>query len=416
MSRLTASGVDRALRCGWAFRPDAGPANSAGPSAAADSGTDEHGHIEETIDEEAERALIGESLLDGPLEPKSRTHARWLDEWWPRERHLEWRAETSIAIDPATGETRLGPTGEGWGHRDYAWAPDRMIPGTIDAWTVDGGTLRVVDWKCGQASHVGDPQTSGQLRTLGLALARQIGHRGPVSLEYVKVNDTRLWVERALLTRSDLLAFQLRLAELALSISDAPASPGHWCSSLWCPYLGRCPATVGSLSRVRGGLPGDPFRVVLAGGRFESDEHAAWQYRVLRAADKTLEEAWAALKARARQRPVPLGDGVTYAETEKSRETIQIDAPGAEAALARELPEVPLAEVVEVRRKVTKERIEEAARRVAAARSAAVGKRVTIKAVVAQTMIALRQVGAVKVSPYRELSEIRPRAEAGESK
>lgn len=411
MSRLTASGIDRAQKCGWAFRPDAGPAN-VGASASADAGTDEHANIEETIDEETERDAIGESIAasegqTGESRPKSATHARWLEEWWPVERHLAWHSETSIAIDPLTGETRLGPSGLGWGHRDYAWAPDRMIPGTVDAWTIDGDTLRVVDWKCGQASHIGDPAKSGQLRLLALALARHHGHRGPVSLEYVKINESRLWVEKARVTRVDLLSFQAELAALVARLPDSAPAPGHWCSSLWCPYLGRCPVTVGAVAALRGGLPDDPFRVVLPGGRFESDEHATWQYRVLRAADKALEEAWRALKDRARARPVPLGEGVTYAETEKTRETIQIDAAGAEAALRSSLPEVALSEIVEVKRKLTKARLDDAARYAAERRSAATGKRVTIKAVVAQAMLALRQVGAVKVSPYRELAEVK---------
>lgn len=412
MTRLTASGIDRAERCAWGFRPDAGQTNDTN-SDAATAGVEDHGHIEASIDEDAaehefndetERGFIGANF-GAEVEPKSPTHARWLAEWWPKNRHLAWKTEVAVAIDPLTGETRLGP--EGWQHRDYGWAPPRMIPGTIDAYAFDGGTLRINDWKCGQASHIGDPRTSGQLRTLGLALARHLGHRGPVSLEYTKINEHRCWVEAAPLGRADLLAFQGDLLALTRKIDGNPQPvEGHWCSSMWCPYLGRCPATLGALTQLRAGLPEDPFRVVSSAREIRNDAHAQWQYRVLRAADKMLAEAWKALKEHARSRPIPLGDGVEYAEVDKVRETVRIEVPGAEAVLARVLGE-HAAGVVEVKRKATKSRIEAAAKPVAAARSLAAGKRVPVTAVAAEVFLGLRSIGAMKVSEYRELGEVR---------
>lgn len=420
MTRLTSSKTDLALRCAWGFRPDAGPGNTA-TSAAAEAGTAEHGHIENSIEEEAdaindeaERSFIADSLTTGEslVDARSETHRRWLLDWWPQNRHLEWRTEYAIAIDPATGETRRGPPN--WPHRDYGWAPPRMVPGTIDAWAIEDETLRVCDWKCGQASHVGDPRTSGQLRTNAVALARAIGHRGPISLEFVKVNESRLWVETATVSRLDLLAFQAELARLVAALDGNPQPvEGHWCHSMYCAHLGRCPLTRGALDSVRGGRPGDPFRIATTAAELSSDEHAAWQYRTLRAADKILEEAWAAEKERARSRPVPLGDGVVYGEVEKSRERVLIDAPGAEHELRRVLG-THFWSVIKTKREATKGRIEEAARGVAAERSAG-GKKVAIKAVAAEAFLALRQCGGMKLSEYRELAEHKP-GEAGATK
>lgn len=94
MNRLTASGIDRARECVHSFTPDAGPGNTASSPAAA-AGTLDHGHIEETIDEaaeraeeEAERAYIELTVThaDQDSPPKSDTHRRWLNDFWAHEK------------------------------------------------------------------------------------------------------------------------------------------------------------------------------------------------------------------------------------------------------------------------------------------------------------------------------------------
>jgi hypothetical protein len=114
--KLTASKIDLARRCLWPFRPDAGPRNQG--TAYAASGHDEHAAIERT-------------LLTGDTTPQSPTHERWLRDWYATAPRDGLMAERPIAMDPRTGETRLGP--DGWDRRDYAWAPGyRWMVGTPD--------------------------------------------------------------------------------------------------------------------------------------------------------------------------------------------------------------------------------------------------------------------------------------------
>ncbi len=383
MSRLSASKIDLARKCAWPFRPDAGPRNAS--TFAASEGQDEHDHIEQTI-------------KTGSTEARTSTHARWLGEFWALQSEHDWHSETPIAIDPLTGETRLGPAD--WDRRDYAWAPWRFMVGTPDAWTVAGDTLRVVDWKTGMAAHIKDPRTAGQMLFLGLALARHLGHRGPVSLEYVLVNERRLWVERATVTRSDLLAFQSELAGLLTLAADGSPAPvvGHWCRSMWCDYFGRCPATAGALRTVDDTPEPSPFRVALSEGDFVSDEHAAWQYRIIRAAAKRIEEADRAMKGRARARPIPLGEGRFYGPRDKSREALDVEREGAREALERHLGDAAR-DAVKTKLTASKESIEAACRPLAKARGE------TIKGLVSKVLVDLRACGALRTTTYVETTE-----------
>ncbi len=418
MNRLTASGIDRARECVHSFTPDAGPGNTASSPAAA-AGTLDHGHIEETIDEaaeraeeEAERAYIEETIHgaadDAAPTPKSDTHRRWLNDFWAHEKHLPWRAEQAFALNPVTGETRQAPIG--WPARDYVWAPDGWVPGTADAWCVGPvpelpgvEVLRVPDWKTGQATHLRAPRESGQLALLGLAISRHIGWRGPVSLEYVRVNASRCWVERAIVSRADLLAFQAELVALTSRVAGGEEPRrGHWCRTTFCPQRGRCAATRGLVAAsVPALVEAEPFRVALTAEAFVSDAHAAWQFSALDAAEALVREARAALKERARQRPVPLGGGKVYGEVEASRDSFKLDAPGFEDALRKHLGE-HASSVIEVKRVVTKGRIEEAARAVVA-EAAARGEKAVIKRVNAAVLLELRGIGGLKASPYKKI-------------
>jgi len=427
MTRLTASGIDRARKCLHSFAPDAGPGNRAS-SAAAAKGNVEHGHIETTIDESAdtsqdedekERAFIAETFGDSPPpEPRSETHRRWLNDWWAAERVNTWHAEQAFAINPFTGETRKGP--DGWPSRDYVWAPDDFVPGTADVFGFSelpgfGLCLRVPDWKTGQASNLLPPGKSGQLHLLGLAISRHIGWRGPVSLEFVRVNEQRLWTERAVVTRADLLAFQAELAGLLRGALGSPEPVrGYWCKQHYCDQRGRCSATIGQVAATVPALVArEPFRVALTAAGFVSDEHAAWQYAALDVVDALAKEARQALKDRARARPVPIGGGKLYGEVEASNDTFKLDAPGFDAVLAKHLGK-HAAEVVETKRIATKGRIEDAARAIAKERLAAgeKGERTVIKKINALVLLDLRGIGGLKASPYRKLDVYVPKVAA----
>jgi len=390
--KLSASKIDLARRCLWPFRRDAGPQNASGFAAAA--GHDEHGYIEHT-------------LKTGDITPKSETHQRWLSEWYEEHGHIKWQVEQPIAIIPSTGETRMGP--QGWNHRDYSWSTWDHLVGTVDAWTVENGRLRIVDWKTGQAAHIHSPTKAGQMLFLGLAFARHLRSQGQrvdeVSLEYVLVNDSRLWIESGVATRSDLLAFHGELTEL-MEGADGDPQPvrGHWCKSMWCGYLGRCPATAGALTTL---APDTTHPIALRPEDIASDEHAAWQYRLLQAAAKSLEEGMAAIKERAKVTPIPLEDGMIYGPREKTRETVQIEVDGARDVLFKHLGNGAKQAII-TKHSATKTSIKDAARLVAGARTAQ-GQKTTIKALETPILADLHALGAIKVSTYSELEEYSPK-------
>lgn len=392
--KLSASKIDLARRCLWPFRRDAGPRNRS--TFAAAEGNNEHDHIEHT-------------LKTGEVTPKSPTHKRWLEEWYERNGHLPWRVEEPFAFNPRTGELRTRP--EGHPKDDLAWAPFSFVIIVLDAWTIDEhGMIRVVDWKTGDQRHLDVPGTAGQMQLSGLVASKyarlQGWHFEGVSLEYVKVNETRQWVETSLVTRAELLAFESELIEL-LDGADADPQPrqGWWCTSLFCPYLGRCPATAGALDAVAAWPEAQPFKFVLKADEFESPEHIRWQYLQLKAAEKRLEEVTAALKERAREEPVELGDGRVYGERTVTKEKVLADMPGVLDALRAHFGE-RASECIETKVTCTKTAIEDVAGEVAKEKKAA-GEKATKAGLKRAVLADLHQLGAVKVTEYKEMREFK---------
>lgn len=383
--RLTASKIDLARRCLWPFRPDAGPRNQGSFAAAA--GHDEHAHIERT-------------LRTGDTTVRSPTHERWLREWYADAPHEGWTIERPVAIDPRTGETRLGP--EGWDHRDYAWAPGfRWLTGTPDCYRVDGRTLVVPDWKTGEAKHVKDPGANGQLLLLAAALARHFNCTR-ARLELVLVNERRLWVERAEVKRLDLELFREEVVALMDGAdADPQATPGHWCRSMFCDYVGRCPATRDAL--VQANPAPARFIAAMHSADFQGPEHAGYQWWLVNAAEKRLAEMKLAcimwLKAEpGRAAPLPHG-GVVEMETVRRE---NVDAEIAMPVL-RDLFGAQADECAETKVSVTKGRIEDVAaeRRMEGESKAAAKRRV---------LDVLRSAGALKATEYtspRERAEVR---------
>lgn len=383
--RLTASRIDLARRCAWPFRADAGPRNQGTSYAAA-------GHTE--------HALIEHTLRTGDTTPRSETHRRWLREWYALDANrMLWTVERPIAIDPTSGETRLGP--KGWDHRDYAWAPTRFLVATPDAYALttlaDGRrAVRVVDWKTGEATHVKDPRTAGQMQLLGLALVRHF-HASCASLEYVLVNDRRLWIEATLVERLDLALFCQELeALLALSHTDVQPVRGPHCKGQFCDYHGRCPATASDLADQVPAIRLSRWVPVLHSSEFESLEHVGAQWALIGAAEKRLAELkQATIMALKERGPAPLPGGGTVAMETFARESI--DATTALPVL-RELFGDAANEVVETKLSVTKARVEDLA-----AERHATGE--SKKAAKSRVLDLLRSSGALRVTEYESPKE-----------
>lgn len=431
--KFTGSKYDLARACAYPVRGDVHVAPSE-PTAASTGGTAEHAAIESTI--------LGD---DDPDAERSRTHARWISEWWEHERAAApWQSELAIALDPRTGETRLLPRREG-AHRDYSEVPDGMIPMTLDgvAVTTDdrGPLLRVADWKTGQgeaykartlvvgadgrmvARTVGwrRPREIGQLMLGGAAVSRH--YRIPrVSLELVLVNDVRLWVERAEVSVLDLRLFEAEAAEiLSRARGDAQPTPGPWCSALHCPLLGHCSATALALRQTVPAIGLARWQFATHSGDFEGPEHVGAQLAAIEAAEKRLDAGKLAVRMYLKERGAAvLPDGSRVAMESRTNERININAPGALAALKAALPDAweRAVETVTITRS-SKERIYEAAKPgVLAAKAAAKAagdevRHLTYAAAQRRVVEALARVdGAVKRSEYEVPVLVPPTAPA----
>lgn len=396
--KLSASKIDLARRCAWPFRRDAGPRNDSGTYAAA--GQDEHAHIEAT-------------LRTGDETPRSETHARWLAEFWCVDGQGgpdSWSVERPIALDPRSGETRLGP--EGWDRRDYAWAGGwRFICGTPDAYQLcddESGRrwIRICDWKTGRAAGYADPRDAGQMLFLGLALARHFG-ADFVRLELVLVNETRLWVERADVPAIDLADFRWALVDLLDAIDASPEpAPGWWCRALYCDYLGRCPATAPALGQAVPAIPLARHPIVLHSGDFVGPEHVGYQWALIRAAEKRLAEAKTAavmwLKAEPGREAV-MPDGSRVAMRETVRESV--DAKVAWEPAVREALGAAAEQAITVQASTTKGAIE------SAAASLAAGWGVSKKAARERVLDQLRAAGVLRETRYESPEETPPPAQ-----
>lgn len=418
--RLTASRVDLAFRCAYPFRADVHIARD--ESAAAEKGTAEHSHIEGTIsDPDAEGAA------------ESETHARWIAEWWAHERETApWQEEVAIALNPHTSETRLVERLPD-GHRDYSTIPEGFIAGTADGFASVSPRVRVADWKTGQAAALvrrelvrgadgrltarqagwRRPSETGQLLTLGAAFARYFGAR-EAELEFVPVNEHRLHVEREVVGRLALRLHEQRLVEVLDEASgDARPKSGPWCSALYCPLLGHCPATASALAHTAPATTIGPFILATHSGDFQSAEHLGWQWTALDAAEKRLAAGRLAAKIALRERfSGTLPDGSTLVLEPQRRETIDASAPGVVAELERlglgtaveRVPRVSKGSILEAVKPVV-----DAAWEAAKARGAKV-KGITYAAAQAETVTALAKIGGVKVSEFEVARVIPPDA------
>lgn len=381
--RLTASKVDLARRCLWPFRADAGPRNQG--TFAADKGHDEHAHIEHT-------------LMTGDTAPKSDTHRRWLAEWYALEtnRDTGWTVERPIALDPETGETRLGP--ENWDRRDYAWAPWRFMVATPDAYSVRDGVVRVVDWKTGEQSGIESPSRAGQMLVLGLALARHF-RCSAADLSFVLVNDRRLWAETERVSRLDLAIFEDELNSLvAATKTDVAPVRGPHCKAKFCDYLGRCPATREDLALA---VPAPRVVPVLHSSEFVDAEHVGAQWSLVQAAEKRLSELRVAAIMWMREHrtpvPTPFGGVVEIETTERelvNETTVRV---------LRDLLGEAADPAIERSESTTKAKIESLAAAIAEPGE-------TKKAAKDRLLTAMRERGAFKVS-VSEVPKERPKAE-----
>lgn len=153
-------------------------------------------------------------------------------------KRVAWRPEVALAWDWTTDEARELPSS---GHRDYSAATPTEVCLTVDVATMDGDCAVVYDWKTGSTPLV---SYEAQAFAGGLAWARTTGAEKARAV-FVHFGedgfDERVW-------EHDFFALEQGAMDLSERLDvawrgAAEPRPGAHCAELYCPALRTCPAT-----------------------------------------------------------------------------------------------------------------------------------------------------------------------------
>lgn len=220
--RVTASGLERALRCGASLHLPVVRSSS----AAADRGTWRHAFL----------ARVGQvgadvALTEVPEEHRPACEALPIDEL-----PTGLTAEVAFAYDTATDRGRIIGVNL---DRNYGELAPGEVAGAADVVGLAGGTALVLDWKSvGYRQHARD---SVQLRFLALAAAR-VYQVETVRVEIVRLGDDgEAWRSWHVYDTLDLDIFAAELRAWAAGAAEGREfHEGEWCSH--CPSFSYCPA------------------------------------------------------------------------------------------------------------------------------------------------------------------------------
>ena len=280
--------------------------------------------------------------------------------------------------------------------RNYGDEP-RLMAGAADlVWCDDPGRWHVVDWKTGRRENVQPVHRNDQMRTLALLLDKAAG-AGEVEVHLAFLGGDELEHESCVLDELDIAEHEAWLRECERTIPTSSPQPGKHCE--YCPARHACPATVQAIEAIA-----DSAKVVRRlpmvtdVSAFESPEHAAEQYALVRAAEALLGQLKAAVVAFAdAYGGIPLPGNQVYRRTTRKVEKIDLAANGATAVLASFLgPEWMNA----VKISTTKSALHEACRPLAKMRG------IPAKHAESDLLSRLRNVGAVSQSmsvTYKEV-------------
>lgn len=318
-----------------------------------------------------------------------------------------WMAEGLIA-DPEPEQVLVlsgygaGSRLERTGARDYDQVDEYAIPGTADLtaiWAPNDGSkshLFVGDYKTGFGPHYLEVHID-QLTHLGTALARAEG------ADTVRIGVLHVTPDGVELDDREIGSFEMALhvqemAELLDALPTAEPRPGLHCDDLYCPARAVCPATRALLLDAK--LELEPRRRLPIAGPIATDEQAVAVLVAESLIVTWLAERLEAVKAWADKNDGIRHDGRVYRGREVERETPRIDVAGAVEAL-REVLGADADKAIKTKTTATFSSIREALRgRQEEERRK--GKKVPMKDLEEHAREALRQVGALKVSKFRQ--------------
>lgn len=259
--------------------------------------------------------------------------------------------EIAFSYDAATDTARPLP---GVRARAYpSWLGPFEYPMTLDLVAFFSGPRRAVVIDHKSFGDQGDPKEHGQLMTQALAVARAYDlDEVTIAISYLGTD----WVRVSRVDIFELAAHAERLQQLHLDVAAARLNPrprpGPHCRH--CPAFFDCPAQAERLAAIGSGATSREVERMVP---LEGDEEAAEALALLSALEMLTKRIDAALRARAKVRPVPLADGMVWGPRQKLGNeqlvgtvvyAVALELYGAEKASAF------------VEMKATKERIKEA--------------------------------------------------------
>lgn len=382
--RVTVSKIGALTLCQWWARPEAQWVwTPSGP--AAEFGTKVHEAVANYI-------ASGKSgqVPDSAVFSTAHTVIEWWETLRAEREYDHWHAEPAYVLDLAG---RARHVGDNIG-RKYPRLSDTEIAGSADIVGLSDSAAVVIDVKTGRPENVDPAAENAQLATLALAV--HLAH-GVDTVRTVLAFPTSAGVvtDEHTLDAYDLANWHAELVALADKIPASVPQPSKK-SCQYCPAKASCPAMTEALATV---APSRRLPVVMDARAITSPEHAADQYRALRAAKTAIDAAWSALRQYVDEHgPVNLGDGLAYGSKQTRRESIDLSTRAAIGALQNELGDAwALAVSAETTKTAIKSAAKEAAK-VTGESGAAVERR---------TLEALRQVGAVKTSTTTTYDEIK---------
>ena len=221
-------------------------------------------------------------------------------------------AEVAYALNVLTGEARsLGKIA----HRDYPTLGQEWIFGTADRIRVAADRVVITDHKTGGGGRFNTTPARENLQLAFLALAAATAHGVQAAEVILSFPDG---TDAATLDVIDLAAAYQRVRRIydrCTAPTPAIVESDKGCRR--CPAFARCPAKVSLALAFSGGLaPADLPTLEL------TVPAVAKGWESLKRAKQVLGQVEAAYRGFAALEPVPLGNGKTLGEVEKSREEI----------------------------------------------------------------------------------------------
>lgn len=240
-------------------------------------------------------------------------------ERWPA--IANWRSEVKFAVDVVTGKGRELGIGS-----DRAYdVTDTEIAGTADVVGFDDEILVVIDKKSFDP-NVPRAHVNAQVHIAALALCS--AHRK--TLANVAIDHELRALDVAVIDTFDMENFREEIRQVVANVQISietgakQVNEGTWCR--WCPAFKACPAKQALAIEV--GRQADILAVELRSpiGSLESDDDAARVYEFAERARMLIKRLDASLYARAKERPIPLGNGKVFgAHMKKGRESLDGD-------------------------------------------------------------------------------------------